>query len=479
MLLGTKFNTLADNTVDYWMKPNSNLSYSDIDEKMATLRWSEKSTLQLYVHIPFCTQKCSFCAFSGGNSLEFNEVERYVANLKKHLDFVLDKTKVKEREIDSIHIGGGSPDILGGNARSLLDYLTSLPGFTERTELSIEISLFSVRNEFITQLSRYPITKISFGVQSLNPRIRQYLKMPAKLRKLDEICARLRKTIPVINVDLMTGFPTQTLDDVFYDLEYFINHPHVNSISTYLFSKGSAPAFIADVISGKIPTSPTDIYHANLRFHSYLTLQSYGWKRFGTNTYLDTSDIDPDILSIIKGNECLGAHSYDDFLIGVGASAVSYFPGLRIENKSSLTEWMADIKSGILPYDLKKCSIEKQKDMALWGLPLNFRGIHKDELKKLINNGILDNNQVATFEDYIRQGLIKLNADDVYNLTVLGEVFQGKMVKELKKKKDQQVLTNYIDEGHELALLVSEGRIMDINTLNNRQKGIRDKLTKI
>ena len=478
MLLGTRFNSLAENTIDYWMKPDSQLSASDINNKLTTLEWGEKSTLQLYIHIPFCMQKCSFCAFSGGNSLEFEEAKTYISYLKKHLDFMLSQTKTKERKIDSIHIGGGSPDILKENIGLLLDYLTSLPGFTAQTELSIEISLFSVNKEFITKLSQYPVTKVSFGVQSLNPRIRQYLKMPPRLRKLDEICEKLRETIPVVNVDLMTGLPTQTLEDVLYDLEYFMRHPHVNSVSTYLFCRGVAPAFMADVISGKIPAPPTDIYHASLRLHSYITLQSHGWKRFGTNTYLDTSDIPPHILSKIKGNECLGAHSYDDFLIGVGASAVSYFPGLRIENKSSLVEWMEDIRSEQLPYDLKKCSIEEQKDMALWGLPLNFHGIHKDELNEMIDNNIIDNNQMATFKDYIRQGLIRLNANGTYNLTILGEVFQGKLVKGLKKERDQKVITEYIDEGYELALLASEGKISDIHTLNNRQKRIKDKLIK-
>src|SRR5690606_33785447 len=112
MLLGTRFNSLAENTIDYWMKPDSQLSASDINNKLTTLEWGEKSTLQLYIHIPFCMQKCSFCAFSGGNSLEFEEAKTYISYLKKHLDFMLSQTKTKERKIDSIHIGGGSPDIL-------------------------------------------------------------------------------------------------------------------------------------------------------------------------------------------------------------------------------------------------------------------------------------------------------------------------------------------------------------------------------
>ncbi|HEJ8088789.1 TPA: radical SAM protein [Serratia liquefaciens] len=479
MLLSTKFKTLAENTVDYWMKPNSQVSLDDIENKIINLKWDNESNLQLYIHVPFCTQKCTFCAFSGGNSVQFEEAIKYVGLLIKQLESVFHKTGTKEKDIQSIHIGGGSPDLLNGEIGLLLDYLTNLPGYSKRTELSIEFSLFSVRDEFIDQLNKYPVSKASFGVQTLNPEIRRYLKMPTKLRKLDEICYEIRKNVPILNVDLMTGFPLQTLDDALSDLEYFINHPYVNSISSYLFSQGSAPAFVADVLSGKVPQTPTEEHHANLRLHSFATLLSHGWRRFGTNTYIDISNVDHKELSKIKGNECLGAHAYNDFLIGVGASAVSYFPGLRVENKSNLEEWISDVNKGKLPYELSKCSIEEQKDMTLWGVPLNYRGLHKDAFNTLVTEGIIDTEQIAAFNDYIEQGLIRLNANGVYNLTITGEVFQGHIVKGLKKKRDQSVISEYVSEGYELAKLASEGKVKIENALNNRQQLLINKLNKL
>lgn len=476
MLLGTKFEKLAENTVDYWIKTTSDLSLADVEYKLGNLAWTENSGLQIYVHIPFCLQKCSFCAFSGGNSVQIDEALNYVSYVRRQLDDMLLRTNMQGVHIRSVHIGGGSPDLLGHGIGDLLSYLTNLDGFTNSTELSVEFSLFSLRKIFITQLTKYPVTKASFGVQTLNPRIRHYLRMPSKLRRMDEISGELRESIPIVNVDLMTGFPTQTLDDVIGDLEHFIQHPSINSISTYLFSQGAAPAFLADVISGKLPRPPSEVHHANLRLHSFATLQSHGWKRVGTNTYMDVSDISERNLSMIRGNECLGAHQYDDYLIGVGPSAVSYFPGLRTENKCNLNEWMSDIDNNRLPYDIAKCSDEEQRDMALWGFPLNYHGLHKQTLGNLIDKGHISPEQMATFNDFIEQGLIRLNMDGVYQLTITGEVFQGHIVKGLKKPADQVAITDYIQDGYARAALVSEGRLTNSGRLNNRQERINTPL---
>jgi len=466
MLLGTKFEKLTDNTFDYGIKGTSDLSLTDIENKLKNLHPTGRSELRIYVHIPFCIQKCSFCAYSEGNSVQPDEALNYVSYIKKQLDDVLSRTGMQGIRIRSVHVGGGSPDLLGDRIGPLLSYLTELDGFTDTTALSVEFSLSSLRKKFITQLKRYPVTKGSFGVQTLNPRIRHYLKMPSKVRRMDEVTEALRETIPIVNVDLMTGFPTQTLSDVIGDLEHFIHHPSINAISTYLFRQSTAPAFLADVISGKTPRPPSEIHHASLRLHSCATLLSHGWKRSGTNTYMDVCDISEWNLSLVQGNEYPEAHHYDDYLIGVGPSAVSCFPGLRTENKSNLNEWMADIDNSLLPYDLTKCSDEERRDMALWAFPLNGQGLHKETLDNLIRDGHISPGQLATFNDYIEQGLIRLNMDAVYQLTITGEVLQDRLVKGLKKPAPPVSTTDYIQDGHTLA---SPGR-SDLKNQNTRQE---------
>ncbi|MCL2897115.1 radical SAM protein [Brenneria tiliae] len=470
MLLGTSFESLAENTVDYWMKGrDENLTEELVYNKLMNLKWHDDSHLQIYIHVPFCTQKCTFCAFSGGNTADFKLVELYANNIIKQLSDILHATKTYNKKITSINIGGGSPDLLSSSIVEILDFLVSLPGYTKQTEISIEFSLYSINESFINGIEKFDITRASFGVQTLNPKIRKYLRMPAKLRHLDEICERLIRHIPIINVDLMTGFPDQTINDVLDDINFFVAHPYINSISSYIFSQGAAPVFIADVLSHKIPAPPSQEVHANLRLQTYATLLKYGWKRFGTCTYYDVNKIPKEQLSKLSGNEALGAHAYEDFVIGVGSSAISYFPGLRLENISDHHKWISAISNNNTPYDLEKSSIEDQYDMALWGFPLKYHGLSVEKFDKMSSKGIINQKQIQTFKQYIESGLIYLNNNNYYDLTITGEIFMGHLVRGLKNDEDQKVIDEYVDEGKKIGEMISLGKIRKEHNVNNRQ----------
>lgn len=77
-LLSSRFDKMANNTIDYWMKKdNNNNTYEQVLEAIKEAAWFDNSTLQIYLHVPYCAQSCTFCAFSGGNSRDFRTIERY------------------------------------------------------------------------------------------------------------------------------------------------------------------------------------------------------------------------------------------------------------------------------------------------------------------------------------------------------------------------------------------------------------------
>lgn len=107
-LLHTRFKNVAKNTIDYWMKPDSkNLTHEKIINALKNAPWNERSTLQLYLHVPYCAQKCTFCAFSGGNSLDFKTAEKYTDLLIWQMKNLLSLTNAYGKPIKSINIGGG------------------------------------------------------------------------------------------------------------------------------------------------------------------------------------------------------------------------------------------------------------------------------------------------------------------------------------------------------------------------------------
>ena len=468
-LLHSRFNNVATNTIDYWMKADtSHVTSCDIIGALATAPWTDKSTLQLYLHVPYCAQKCTFCAFSGGNSLDFKSAERYADLLIWQMQEYLAISQAANKSISSVNIGGGSPDLLRGSIKKILKAVHALPGYSEKTEISVEFTLSTVSDDFIDALVDFRVTKTSFGVQVIDPQVRRYLQMPSALRNMDETCEKLAKGVPIINVDLVTGFPGQTIKTVIQDLEYFIHHPTINSISTYLLTPGAAPKLVSDIATGAIPAPPSQQEQGLFRLHSYATLLRHGWVRKGTNTYMDPSKIPANVMSVVAGNECIGARRYDDFLIGCGPQAISFIPGARIENTVDIDTWMQSAEKGCHSFALQKCSLEHQRDTALWVFPLIADGLNKNEYEELKTSGVIDETQINNFETFIKEGLITETADR-YFLTIVGEVFMGHLVRQLKKVADQDVVEDYIKEGYILGKMLSENKIPRSNAVNNRQ----------
>lgn len=171
----------------------------------------------------------------------------------------------------------------------------------------MEFALSTITDEFIRELLKYDVTKASFGIQIIDPKIRRYLGMPPAARNLNEVCKKLAQNIPIINADLLTGIPGQKISSVIDDLCFFINHAYVNAISTYSLIPGAAPKLISDIRSRKIPPLPPQTDQALFRLHSYATLLRNGWIRKGTNSYMDTKRITQEKLRILAGNESISA----------------------------------------------------------------------------------------------------------------------------------------------------------------------------
>lgn len=468
-LLHSPFDHVARNTIDYWMKPDSmKMTTDDVLQAIANATWQDRSTLQLYLHIPYCAQKCSFCAFSGGNTLNFDTAKQYTELLIWQTKTLLQKTQAYGRPVRSVNIGGGSPDLIKGEMNHLLEFIHSLLGVSKKTEISVEFTLSTVTDDFIEALMKNNVTKASFGVQIIDPVIRAKLRMPSQLKKMDSIVEKLATSIPIINVDLMTGFPGQTIESVLSDLAYFIQHKNINSISSYLLTQGAAPALLADIETKHIGSPPSQEKQALFRLHTYATLLRAGWIRKGTNTYMNPNKIPHEILERVAGNECIGARRHEDFLIGAGAQAISSLPGVRVENVVDIDEWMNASKKGQHAFALEKCAITEQEDMALWVFPLIHDGLKIDEYETMRAKGAIDSEQQNTFQRYLSEGLI-IRDSEKYTLSIIGEVFMGHLVRGMKKIEDQRVIDTYITEGHTIGKLLADNKLKRENKNNNRQ----------
>ena len=186
--------------------------------------------LSLYVHIPWCVQKCPYCDFnSHGLKSEIPE-SAYVQHLLD--DLKTDVSYAQGRELTSIFIGGGTPSLFSEKAISdLLQGIERLIPFSNTIEITLEANPGTVEAERFIGYRAAGVNRISIGVQSLQ---QDKLKSLGRIHDANEAinAAKLAKTIGLnsFNMDLMHGLPAQSIDDALSDLKQVIalNPPHIS-----------------------------------------------------------------------------------------------------------------------------------------------------------------------------------------------------------------------------------------------------------
>ncbi|MEO0478841.1 MAG: radical SAM protein [Planctomycetota bacterium] len=472
-LFHTRYTSVARNTIDYWMLPDDpSMTVERVERAIENTPALDDASLQLYVHVPFCAQRCRFCAFSGGNSLEFDVAERYSRLLVEQMRHYVGRIAISGRAVRSVHLGGGSPDLLGPHARTVLRGIRDLPGVTDETEIAVEFTASTVTEEFLDTLVEHEVTKASFGVQSVDPRVRRAMRQPPTMRHVEQALRWIDGRIPIVNADLITGMPGQDLSTVNRDLRAMLEEPRIHGISSYLLTSSAAPSLVAAVDSGEVPEPPSPAIQAAMRLHTYSTLQREGWIRRGTNTYLDPSRIAPEVFTRVSGNECIGGGDYESFLLGIGAQAVGNLPGVRVENLVDVNAWCDAVESGAPPWHAAKCATEHQRDTALWVMPLRWEGLPRRRFERMLHAGVLSQRQLRTLEDLTREGLLVETAEG-YELSILGEVFMGHLVRDLKSPDARRAVDHYADEGDALGSAIASGALPDANIANDRQRAPR------
>ncbi|SDW36670.1 oxygen-independent coproporphyrinogen-3 oxidase [Kandleria vitulina] len=183
-------------------------------------------TSSLYVHIPFCDRICSYCDFAKVFYRE-NLVDHYLDRLEEELK-ELPATKMK-----TIYIGGGTPSALQlHQLERLFQMLSSF--YDEKTiEYCIEANPESLTHEKIDLMIAYHINRLSLGVQSFNEELLKKIERVHNKDMVEDVIFYANsKGLTNLSIDLMYGLPTQSKEDILYDLEV-ASHLPLQHISYY------------------------------------------------------------------------------------------------------------------------------------------------------------------------------------------------------------------------------------------------------
>ena len=195
----------------------------------------------IYIHIPFCASRCIYCAFYSTTSLDLRQ--RYIDAVCKELKLRGEKLEVRgerydsTKKIDTIYLGGGTPSQLtAAQLRQIFDSLNNIYKVSEEAEVTIEINPDDVSVEFAAALQQLHVNRVSMGAQTFDDERLKFLRRRHTSEQVAEAVQRLRSVgIRNISIDLMYGFPDETLSDWEHDIDAALALD-VEHISAYCLS---------------------------------------------------------------------------------------------------------------------------------------------------------------------------------------------------------------------------------------------------
>jgi len=339
----------------------------------------------LYIHIPFCEQKCFYCSFviSVGQA---HRIDRYLDCLEKEM------RRHAQVKVSSVYIGGGTPTFM--NIRQLtrlLDMIETYFDVSLTAEKTIESNPEGLDRFKLELLKTRGVTRISLGVQSLNDRYLKFLGRNHDASTAATIFRRIKETgFDNINVDLMFGFPEQTIEELKEDVAA-IARLGSDHLSLYALTIEENSRFFARDIQ------LADGYYQAEQYEMVCALlHTAGFEQYEVSNFSKNGKISQHNLNCWQGGE----------YIGLGVGAHSYMDARRSWNVSRFNDYMSLIQSSSSAEEgfEKLSAFDQMKETVLFGLRMN-QGIDIEQIQKRFNC-VLTDEQQKTISDFIREGFL-------------------------------------------------------------------------
>ena len=288
--------------------------------------------ISLYVHIPFCESICWYCGCNTGAASRKQRLDDYLTALSAEIALVAKRLGGRGR-IRRIAFGGGSPNAIAPvELVRLLDLLLTVFD-AHRPDISIELDPRGFSSEWALVLAAAQVTRVSLGVQTFAPHVQQAIGRIQPLSHIERVVAALRlRGIEAINFDLMYGLPGQELADV----EATIDEALTLAPGRIAFF---GYAHLPQMIPRQRRIDASRLPDAQLRFEQsrlgYQRLTGAGYIPIGFDHFARPGDPLAAAAGEGRVNRNFQGFTEDDapVLLGFGASAISKFPDLIVQNE--------------------------------------------------------------------------------------------------------------------------------------------------
>ena len=286
------------------------------------------SPLSIYLHIPFCSVRCSYCAFNTYTDLA-HLMGDYVDALCRELDYA--GRAAPPRPAHTVYFGGGTPSLLSpAHFAQIMRQLHESFDLARDAEISLEANPDDLSLDYLRQLRALGFNRISIGMQSANARILQLFERQHDVKTVGEAVRNARQAgFDNLNLDVIFGSPYETLADwretVSAVLDYAPDH-----ISMYGLELKGGTALRQQVDDGLLPR-PDDDDFADMYEYAAEALAGRGYAQYEISNWCR------------PGAECRHNLQYWRNLdyIGLGAGAHGFANGARYSTITAPARYIA------------------------------------------------------------------------------------------------------------------------------------------
>lgn len=352
----------------------------------------------IYIHIPFCQQKCRYCDFVSYAGCE-TVFEPYIAALCREIAGRGGIFSADGSTVGTIFMGGGTPTCLP--AALLTKVLSAIEQsflLTSDAEISVEANPGTVDADKLAVLRESGVNRLSFGVQAFDDVLLKTIGRIHSTAVADQAVSLAKQAgFDNINIDLMHGLPGQTLSAYKTSLAHAVALG-ADHISAYSLILEEGTPLHSQIACGELSLPDEDEEVAMFDFtHEYLI--AHGYEHYEVSNYAR------------KGKRCRHNLTYWSYLpyIGFGAAACSFDGLVRYTNTTDTAEYIETVKHGASPIECSE-SLSMATRMAEYvflalrtaqGLSLedftlrfstDFRAYYRNVLTNLLTEGLLCEN---------------------------------------------------------------------------------------
>ena len=298
----------------------------------------EKKPLGLYIHIPFCLQKCGYCDFYSEAGLPDDLKQAYVKALCREIGAYGHQLS-PEYTVDTVFLGGGTPSILPSHlTKSILSTVFDAFDVSTDAEVSMECNPATLTEEKLGVYREAGINRMSLGVQSMDDGLLQVMgRAHSRLDVVETVELARKAGFDNLNLDLMFGIPGQSrkMWEETVRTVFAMNPEH---LSFYSLELAEGTLFYRQVARGILEPTPQEedrqMYHFLLR-----ELQERGYDHYEISN------------SARPGYRCRHNLKYWDLsdYLGLGASAHSFLQGRRFASVSDALAYVQAVENGESP----------------------------------------------------------------------------------------------------------------------------------